>query len=85
MALNKDGMDLKAIRKDQKAIDALPNRGRVQSPKEAQTKAIMAKMGEKKQSVIERSNRQVAERNAGKTKEQISEEAFKSGRTSGRY
>ena len=28
MALNKNGMDLKAIRRDQKAIDALPNHGR---------------------------------------------------------
>ena len=39
----------------------------------------------RKESAIERSNRQVAKRNAGKTKDQISEEAFKSGRTSGRY
>ena len=39
----------------------------------------------RKESVIERSNRQVAERNKGKTKEQISNDAFKSGRTSGRY
>lgn len=39
----------------------------------------------RKESVIERSNRQVAERNKGKTKEQISNDAFKAGRTSGRY
>jgi hypothetical protein len=42
-------------------------------------------MAKRKESVIERSNRQVAERNAGKTKKEISEAAFKSGRTSGRY
>ena len=28
MALNKNSMDLKAINRDQKAIDRLPNRGR---------------------------------------------------------
>lgn len=48
----------------------------------AKSKALK---GAKKESIIERSNRQVAERNAGKTKEQISNDAFKSGRTSGRY
>jgi hypothetical protein len=31
MALNKYGMDLKAINRDQKAIDRLPNKGRVKS------------------------------------------------------
>ncbi len=39
----------------------------------------------RKESVIERSNRLVAKRDAGKTKDQISKDAFKSGRTSGRY
>lgn len=31
MALNRHGIDLKAIRRDQKAIDALPNKGRAKS------------------------------------------------------
>ena len=50
--------------------------------KEAKSKALE---GMKKESLIERHNRQVAKRDAGKTKEQMSGEAFKSGRTSGRY
>ncbi len=39
MALNKNGMDLKAIRRDQKAIDKLPNRGRT-SVNHAKSKAL---------------------------------------------
>ena len=39
MALNKKGMDLKAIRRDQKAIDKLPNHGRA-SVNHAKSKAL---------------------------------------------
>jgi len=35
MALGKDGVDWKAIKKDQKAIDKLPNRGRASSHEKA--------------------------------------------------
>lgn len=45
MALDKNGMDLKAIRRDQKEIDALPNRGRasVDHSKASVKKKDMAK------------------------------------------
>ena len=36
-------------------------------------------------SIIDAHNRAIAKRDAGKTKEQMSNDAFKSGRTSGRY
>ena len=39
MALGKNGMDLKAIRRDQKAIDALPNHGRAFAKSKALEKA----------------------------------------------
>lgn len=52
MALNKQGMDLKAIRRDQKAIDSLPNRGRamVGEKKKEMAKKMHVKhdMGERK-------------------------------------
>jgi hypothetical protein len=44
------GMDLKAIRRDQAAIDKLPNRGRASvnhGGNSARNKAIHAKMGKK--------------------------------------
>lgn len=49
MALDKNGMDLKAIARDQKLIDALPNHGRTkfQATKNntARTKALDKKKG----------------------------------------
>lgn len=39
MGLNKNGIDLSAIRKDQKAIDKLPNKGRYVAKSKALTKA----------------------------------------------
>jgi hypothetical protein len=47
MALNKKGMDLKAISRDQKAIDKLPNHGRA-SVNHAKSKALE---GAKKESL----------------------------------
>ena len=43
MALNKNGMDLRAIARDQKAIDALPNRGRASVDHSAKHKALKKK------------------------------------------
>lgn len=40
MALDKNGMDLKAIRKDQKAIDKLPNKGRAFGKKHEMAKKM---------------------------------------------
>jgi|SRR6185312_6966822 len=48
----------------------------------AKSKALESAKGG---SLIERHNRAVAKRDEGKTKEQMSNDAFKSGRTSGRY
>lgn len=46
--LNKHGIDFKAISRDQKAIDKLPNRGRASVNHSPKSKALAKKAGKSK-------------------------------------
>lgn len=55
MSLNKNGMDLKAIRRDQKEIDKLPNKGRASIDHSKNKKKHIAKKMKSSQKVYDMS------------------------------